>query len=188
MILASKSPRRQEIMQISGFDFNVVIPDVDETFTENLPVQKIAESLAERKAAFVLNNYPDELIIAADTLVVLKGEIIGKPINLADAKRMLSELSGNIHMVVSGVSVMTKSKKHSFNDVSRVHFNKLADSEIDYYIQNYNPLDKAGAYGVQDWIGMVAIKKVEGSFYNVMGLPIHKLYQVLRDKFNIQFS
>jgi septum formation protein len=187
MILASKSPRRQEIMRISGLNFQVVVPEVDETYPINLAVHKIPQLLAERKAEYVWETNNEELIVAADTIVVLKGNIIGKPVDTDDARRILSELSGNIHMVVSGVAVMTKLKKHTFHDVSRVHFNKLLDSEIEYYLKNFNPLDKAGGYGVQDWIGMVAIKKVEGSFYNVMGLPIHKLYQVLRDKFCMQF-
>jgi septum formation protein len=188
MILASKSPRRHEIMKNAGFEFRVIVPELDEKYPGSLNVEEIPVYLAECKAEAVAAKHRNELVIGADTIVLLDGNILGKPVDDKHAKQMLTSLSGKKHTVITGVCVILKDKKFSFNAFTDVWFSRLSKEEIEYYVLNYKPLDKAGSYGVQDFIGMAAIEHIEGSFYNVMGLPIHKLYQVLRDQFGVSFT
>jgi septum formation protein len=181
MILASQSPRRHEIMKIAGYQFKIIVPDIDESIDSSMNLNEFPKELAYQKAKLVANQYPTEIVIGADTIVVLNNEIIGKPTDRDDAISMLSRLSGNMHIVITGVCVIHNKKVRKFSDKSKVYFEKLSLDEITYYVDNFKPYDKAGAYGVQDWIGMAAIKRIDGSFYNVMGLPIHKLYRVLKE-------
>lgn len=166
-------------MSKMGYKFDVVIPDVDESYPEDMPVARIPEYLAEKKVLAVSDLYPENMLIAADTIVVLDGEVINKPADDSEAFVMLRKLSGREHIVISGVCVLRGENMICFNDESKVQFMELTDDEILYYIEHYKPFDKAGAYGVQDFIGMIGIERIEGSFYNVMGLPIHKLYRVI---------
>ena len=180
LILASSSPRRQYLMKETGFDFTVEKPDVDELFPEDLPVEQVARYLATLKAEFFRPRLRDEIIVTADTVVILEGRILNKPADRNEAFYMLSSLSGKTHTVMTGVCILTKEEEISFDDTTYVTFQPLEESEIRYYVDNYKPYDKAGSYGAQDWIGMVALKKIEGSYFNVMGLPIHKVYQSLK--------
>jgi septum formation protein len=180
MILASGSPRRKSIMLTTGYKFSIVVPNIAEDYPPDMAVADIPVYLAEKKAQYVQNGHPEEIIVAADTIVVLNNKIIGKPSGYKEALEMLQRLSGHMHTVITGVCVLNGFKRHTFSDTSKVYFQKLSKEEIEYYVKTHKPYDKAGSYGVQDWIGMVAIRKIEGSFYNVMGLPIHKLYQVLK--------
>ncbi|MDR1698916.1 MAG: Maf-like protein [Prevotellaceae bacterium] len=182
LILASNSPRRRELLKGLDLDFQVkTLPGVDEVYPPELPATEVAEYLATLKAGFYLPDLQEnELLITADTIVCLDGEIFGKPLDKADAKRMLQALSGRTHQVMTGVCLMTQNKKTSFTSLSDVTFAELEEAEIDYYLSTYRPYDKAGAYGVQEWIGYVAVKHISGSYYNVMGLPIHRLYEELK--------
>lgn len=177
-ILASKSPRRQQLLQGLGIDFEVRLKEVDETYPVDMPPEDIPVFLAELKSrAFIEGMQPDDLIITADTIVSLEGGIIGKPNDYDDAKKLLRALSGKEHQVISGVCLTSVRKQKSFNAITNVQFKELSESEIDYYIQSFMPLDKAGAYGIQEWIGYIGITHIEGSFYNVMGLPVQRLYE-----------
>ena len=182
VILASKSPRRQDLLRGMGVDFAVQTKETPETFPPEMPLDEVPKHLSLQKSlAFSDNELPaDYLLITADTVVICEGEILGKPKNAEDAFRMLSQLSGKTHHVVTGVTVRSASKTESFAATSRVTFAALEKDEIDYYIAHCRPFDKAGAYGIQEWIGYVGISGLEGSFYNVMGLPTRRLYQVLK--------
>lgn len=180
VVLGSNSPRRQELLNDMGVKFRVeAIKGIDETYPANLPVEDIPVFLARIKAEGH-PLMPNELLITADTVVVLDEAVLGKPASEKDAHRMLRALSGRAHRVISGVCVSTTERVESFADTSIVHFAELTDDEIDYYIENYHPLDKAGAYGIQEWIGNIGISGINGDFYNVMGLPTRKLYQLLK--------
>ena len=180
VVLGSNSPRRRELLKDMGLTFRVeAIKGIDETYPASLPVEEIPVFLARIKAQGHPLQ-PNELLITADTVVVLDEAVLGKPEDEADAHRMLRAISGRAHRVISGVCVTTINRSESFSDTSIVHFAELTDEEIDYYIKNYNPLDKAGAYGIQEWIGNIGISGINGDFYNVMGLPTRKLYQVLK--------
>jgi len=183
VILASQSPRRQQLLKELGLDFEVRPVNIDETYPEELKHQNIALFLAELKAkSFELNNLCKNcLIITADTIVLQNDQILPKPTDFEDAKRILKILSGNSHEVITGVTFRTKAKMHSFYSLTKVYFKKLTDEEIDFYILNYKPYDKAGAYGIQEWIGFIGIEKIEGSYFNVVGLPVQKLYTELLD-------
>jgi len=176
IILASSSPRRQYLMKEAGFTFTVEKPEVDEDFPEHLPVSFVAKYLAAKKAEFFRPKMRDEIIITADTVVIINGKILNKPQHREDAISMLRELSGHKHKVMTGVCIISKEREESFDDTTEVTFKKLNESEIEFYVDQYKPYDKAGAYGAQDWIGMVAIEKIVGSYFNIMGLPIHKVY------------
>ena len=182
IILASGSPRRRELLGGLGIDFRVArLNDVDESYPDDLPANEVAEYLSKKKAEAYRQSLTErQLIITADTVVITNGEILGKPIDAADAKRMLKALSGAVHQVVTGVTVMTTAKTVSFSATTNVRFAPLWDEEIDYYISQYRPFDKAGAYGIQEWIGYIAVEGIEGSYFNVMGLPIQKLYTVMK--------
>ena len=182
IILASNSPRRKELL--SGIDvaYEVrILADVDETYPENIPQRSVPEYLAKKKAAASFNGLqPDELLITADTIVLLDDEVLGKPGDVAEIRRMLRRLSGNTHLVITGVCLTSCEKQVSFSDSTRVTFAELSDEEIDYYAANYNSTDKAGAYGVQEWIGYIGVERLEGSYFNVMGLPIRRVYEEIR--------
>ena len=187
-ILASNSPRRRELLAGLGLDFEVrVLPGIDESYPSELQGGDIPLYISKEKAnAYVGQLRDDELLITADTIVWLDGEVLEKPKDEADARRMLHELSGRTHQVFTGVSLTTTTKQVSFSCRSDVTFCTLTDDEIDYYISHYHPLDKAGAYGVHEWIGYVGVERIEGSFFNVVGLPVQRLYQALKQNFNIK--
>jgi len=179
LILASKSPRRQELMQLMELDFKVLLKDVDESYPNELEPADIACYIAEKKALAFIEERLTSLVITADTIVAYNGEILGKPADAADAKIMLTKLSGTTHQVYTGVSLAHKDKLVTFYDETEVCFRELSEAEIEHYIIKYNPLDKAGSYGIQDWLGFIAVEKITGSYTNVMGLPTEKLYNAL---------
>lgn len=181
IILASKSPRRNSLLKELGLKFDVRILETDENFPDSLPVEEIPVYLAEKKALPFENDVDDyTIIITADTIVYVDGEVLGKPENYNDAYQMLQKLSGKWHHVATGVCLLSKKKKITFTSVTKVLFKTLMHDEIDYYITHFKPFDKAGAYGIQEWIGLVAAEKIEGSYFNVMGLPVQHLYEELR--------
>lgn len=178
IILASNSPRRRELLAGLGIHFEVkVLSDVEEAYPEDLPVLQIAEYIAKEKAAAYQSLMgPDELVITADTVVVVGSEVMGKPADADDARRMLEKLSGRTHQVTTGVCLTTQRVQKSFSVTTDVTFKPLSREEIDYYIENYSPYDKAGAYGIQEWIGYVGVTGLQGSYFNVMGLPVQRIY------------
>jgi septum formation protein len=182
IILASNSPRRKELMTGLGVEYVVkTLPDVDESYPSTLYGEEIPLYISREKAAAYLSFIqPDELIITADTIVWLDGKMYGKPTDAEQAKSMLRELSGKTHQVITGVTLSTKEFQKSFAVTTHVTFALLTEDEIDYYVERYQPLDKAGAYGVQEWIGFIGVEQLEGSYFNVMGLPIQRLYKELR--------
>ena len=182
IILASKSPRRQDLLRGMGVDFEILTKETPENYPEDLSLDEVPKYLSLQKSlAFNDDELPaDYLLITSDTVVICEGEILGKPRDREDAARMLELLSGKTHHVVTGVTVRSAEKTESFAVRSNVAFSQLDPEEIDYYIEHCRPYDKAGAYGIQEWIGYVGISGLEGSFYNVMGLPTRKLYQCLK--------
>ena len=178
IILASASPRRRELL--AGLDLVFLVkslPDVDESFPETLAGGEIPLYISKKKAdAYLPSMADDELVITADTIVWLDGKALGKPVDEADARRMLHNMSGKTHAVFTGVTITTKNEQRSFVAQSNVSFAVLNDDEVDYYIQKYKPMDKAGAYGAQEWIGYIGMENIEGSYFNVMGLPVQRLY------------
>ena len=183
IILASNSPRRRELLSGLGVDYEVrTLPGVDESYPDTLSGEDIPVYISRKKAAAYLPSIaPDELIITADTIVWLDGRVLGKPADEADACRMLRELSGRTHRVITGVTLSTAAFQKSFAVTSEVEFAPLTEEEITYYVDHYRPLDKAGAYGVQEWIGFIGVRRLSGSYFNVMGLPIQRLYQELKE-------
>ena len=181
IILASNSPRRKELLGGLGIPFEVkVLPDIEENYPENLPVTEIAEFIArEKAAAYVQVMDEHDLVITADTVVIAQGEVMGKPIDADDARRMLQKLSGCKHQVVTGVCLTTRQVQRHFSVTTDVTFKQLSDEEINYYIERYQPFDKAGAYGIQEWIGYIGVTGLEGSYFNVMGLPVQRIYTEL---------
>lgn len=180
--LASASPRRRQLLQELDIDIQLIEPrDIDETYPENLKAEDVAEFISREKAAAYLDVItPGQVIITADTVVICDGEVLGKPHGGEKAAAdMLRKLSGKTHLVVTGVSILQSSGITSFSTTTEVHFDNLTDSEIDYYVTKYAPFDKAGAYGIQEWIGYIGIKGINGCYYNVMGLPLHDLYRYL---------
>ena len=179
--LASKSPRRNELLRGMGFDFEVMPTNVKEEYPSELSPAEVAEYLSALKLSTIdFSKFPqNSLFIACDTIVVVGDEILGKPVDATDAYRMLRTLSGREHEVISGLTVMTSGKKLTRHRTTKVKFRELTDDEIHYYIEHYKPFDKAGAYGVQEWIGYVGIEYIDGSYYNVMGLPTQLLWQML---------
>lgn len=181
LILASASPRRRQILTDSELPFTLAAPyDVEETYPADLPAKKVAAYLSELKSeAYPLPLAPRDILLTADTTVILDGEVLGKPRDADDAIKMLEKLSGRAHGVTTGVTLRTADKKLTFSALSTVHFRRLTAEEIAHYVEKYRPLDKAGAYGIQEWIGYVGIRRIEGSFHNVMGLPIRMIYTKL---------
>jgi len=180
VILASKSLRRQQLLRELGINFDIVIRDFDESFPPYLNGEQIAALVAGNKAkAFSGTVQPGEIIITADTIVWCQGKVLGKPENESDAIEMLHVISGTTHEVITGVSLLTSSKSRLFTETTKVTFRAMTDDEILYYVSQYAPYDKAGAYGIQEWIGLAACTGIEGSYFNVVGLPVQKLYSEL---------
>ena len=180
VVLASKSPRRRELLSHIIKDFKIISADINEEFSPLLKINDIAKHIAEKKANFYADQVKvNDIYITADTIVILNNEILGKPKDEKDAFNMLKSLSGNSHLVHTGVSIIFNKKIYSFYDETKVTFYSLSNREIKDYINRCQPFDKAGSYGIQDWMGFVGIKKMEGDFFNVMGLPLHKLYRKL---------
>lgn len=182
IVLASASPRRRELLGMLGIDFTVAQPiDVDESYPEDMPAEQVPLFLSQVKSdAYRALMRPNDLIITADTVVILDGKVLGKPHDVNEAVQMLSTLQGRVHTVVSGVTVTTAGGSRSFSVSTDVEFAPLTADEIAYYVKHYRPLDKAGAYGIQEWIGAAGVKGMNGSFYNVMGLPVNRLYSLLK--------
>ncbi len=182
IILGSKSPRRNELLSMLDVPFEChVMPGLEESYPSDLPLEEVPEYLACQKGdAYIGGMNDDDMIITADTVVICGGRILGKPRDADDAVKMLMYLSGRPHKVVTGVAVTTQRRRVSFSAVTEVVFSKIEESEARYYVDKYKPLDKAGAYGIQEWIGCAAVEKIDGSFYNVMGLPVNRLYHELK--------
>ena len=183
LILASKSPRRQALLKGLDLDFEIRTREVDESFPEDMPVREVAEFLAVKKSEAFGTLAEKELLITSDTTVVLGDAIMNKPADGQEATKMLEQLSGRVHEVVTGVCLRSAERTVRFSETTQVFLRELAAHEIQYYIDKYRPFDKAGAYGIQEWIGMAAIEKIEGDYYNVMGLPMAALYGQLRQNF-----
>ena len=182
LILASNSPRRKELLAGIDVPFEVrIIDGIDESYPSDMPTKDIAGYISQKKAlAYRATLSDDELVITADTIVILGQEVMGKPKDEAEARRMLRELSGQTHQVITGVTLTTTQRQMSFSVETDVTFKQLTDEEIDYYITTYHPLDKAGAYGIQEWIGHIGVTGMSGSYFNVMGLPVQRIYEALK--------
>ena len=183
LLLASNSPRRQQLMRDAGFEFTVKVKDTNEDFSKTMPAIEVPAYLARKKAEAFREELGNQIILTADTIVVIENEILNKPKDALEASQMLKKLSGRQHQVITGVCIMTQESTESFIDIANVFFRELTDLEINYYIKTCRPFDKAGAYGVQDFIGMVGILRMEGSYFTVMGLPVHKVYEALSKYF-----
>ena len=180
IILASGSPRRQQFLKELDVDFEIQLKDIEEIYPEHLQAEEITNFLAKLKAsAFVLDLQENDILITSDTIVWLNNKALGKPKDYEDAFKMLTEMSGTTHKVITSVCIKTTNKESVFYEETLVTFTKLSSDEIKYYLNNYQPFDKAGSYGIQEWIGLVAIEKIEGSYANVVGLPTHRLYEEL---------
>lgn len=178
IVLASKSPRRQELLSLMGLDFVVELREVDESYPDDLTPNAIAMYIAEQKAR-AFGDTKGQIIVTADTIVAINGEILGKPTDKAHAQTMLRKLSGQSHEVYTGVTIIKDDTMLSFYDLSQVYCRVVNEQEIDYYIENFKPFDKAGSYGIQDWWGLTVVQRIQGSYTNVMGLPTEKLYEAL---------
>lgn len=185
IILSSKSPRRKELLAGLDIPFEVqVVSGIDESYPDGMGAEEIPQFIAKRKStAYQIAN--DEIIVTADTVVVLDDKILGKPVDETEARNMLQALSGQTHRVITGVCLTSTEKQRTFSVVSEVTFKSLSDHEIDYYISHYHPLDKAGAYGIQEWIGYVGVTSLKGSYFNVMGLPVQRIYEELKNEFGV---
>ncbi len=180
IILASRSPRRKQLLEWAEIPFDVMVKDTDEMYPASLPIDQVPVYIARNKALAVKEELShDRLILAADTVVVLNGKVIGKPVNRDNAIEILSELSGQTHEVITGVVLMRDDAEMAFADITEVEFHKLSPQQIAFYVEKYKPYDKAGAYAIQEWIGVVGIKRVKGDFYNVMGLPVSRVVKAL---------
>jgi septum formation protein len=180
IILASQSPRRKQILEWAEVSFDIIVSESDETFPSNLSPAEAAIHIAKNKALAVIKNSNTDLpVLAADTIVVLNSRIIGKPNNRAEAIEILVSLSGKQHQVITGVAILFQQKEILFTDITDVHFHGLSLAQIEYYVDHYKPYDKAGAYAIQEWIGVVGIHSITGDFYNVMGLPVSKVIKAL---------
>ncbi|MGN6567705.1 MAG: Maf family protein [Flavipsychrobacter sp.] len=184
LILASQSPRRKQLMEAAELDFEIIIADVDETNPEGMPGEEVPVFLAKKKAAAIQHMINDAIVITADTVVLLDHHILGKPRDAAHARETLSRLSDRTHLVVTGVCIQSAVKQVSFSTTTAVHFRKLTAAQIDHYVESYRPFDKAGAYAIQEWIGMIGIERIDGDYYNVMGLPIGEVVKSLQHDFN----
>lgn len=182
IVLASNSPRRKELLQRMGVNFKVrTLFGIDESYPDSLRGEDIVCYISRNKAkAYQSSMAPNELLITADTIVYVDGEVMGKPKNAEQAKEMLHKLSGKTHQVITGVTIVTAKRTENFGVTSQVIFTNITDEEINFYVDNYLPFDKAGAYGIQEWIGIVAVEEIKGSYFNVVGLPVQRLYQKLK--------
>ncbi|MBR2360751.1 MAG: septum formation protein Maf [Bacteroidaceae bacterium] len=185
IILASNSPRRRELLSGLGLDYEVrTLPGIDESYPDTLSGEEIPVYISSKKASAYLDALKEnELLITADTIVWLDGRVLGKPSDEEEARQMLRDLSGKTHQVITGVTLATTSFQKSFASVSQVTFATLTEEEINYYVTHYHPMDKAGSYGVQEWIGFIGVERIEGSYFNVMGLPVQRLYRELKEGF-----
>lgn len=179
IILASQSPRRRELLHLAEIDFDVIVANTDESYHDGLSFEDTAVHIAKNKALVVAENNAGKIILAADTIVVCNNKILGKPIDREDAIAILSQLSGNTHQVITGVCILKKEHEICFADITTVSFHALTQDQITYYVDKYKPYDKAGAYAIQEWIGAVGIKRIDGDFYNVMGLPVSRVVAAL---------
>ena len=182
IILASNSPRRRELLAGLDIEYEVkVLPGIDESYPDTLAAEDIPQYISrEKAAAYEAALQPDDLVITADTIVWIEGRVLGKPKDEEEAKAMLRQLAGRTHQVITGVTLLTKAMKRTFAVTSEVTFDALTEEEISYYVERYRPLDKAGAYGIQEWIGYVGVSALHGSYFNVMGLPVQRLYKELK--------
>ena len=182
IVLASNSPRRKELLQRMGVNFKVrTLFGIDESYPDSLRGEDIVCYISRNKAkAYQSSMAPNELLITADTIVYVDGEVMGKPKNAEQSKEMLHKLSGKTHQVITGVTIVTAKRTENFGVTSQVKFTNITDEEINFYVDNYLPFDKAGAYGIQEWIGIVAVEEIKGSYFNVVGLPVRRLYQKLK--------
>ncbi|WP_462249939.1 Maf family protein [Ekhidna sp.] len=183
LILASKSPRRKQLLEAAGYSFEVKTIEFDEIFPAEMDKNQVAEYLAIEKNKAYRKEFNDEIIITADTVVLDQNTILGKPKDITEAKEVLTQLSGKVHSVISGVCISSSSKSVSFSNVTEVKFRVLEEDEISYYLSSEPPLDKAGSYGIQDWIGLVGVEWIKGSYYNVVGLPVDELHKILKEQF-----
>ena len=182
VLLGSGSPRRRELLSMMDIEFDTIrLNDVNEVFPASLHAEEVAAYLSRLKAQSYIDKIDSEtILITADTVVIVDDKIMGKPKNASEAKFMLQRLSGGNHKVITGVSLTTAGAIHTFDEVTIVEFDKISDADIDYYVEKYHPFDKAGSYGIQEWIGLIGVKKIDGCFYNVMGLPTSALYRHLK--------
>ncbi len=185
LILASNSPRRQQLLRDSGFQFETFTLEIDESYPGEIGVNQIAKYLAEKKNRVYRNHFEDEVVITADTTVVSTGQLMEKPTDASDARQMIKSLSGQSHSVITGVAISDRIRHFSFDDETVVIFKTFSENEIAFYVENFKPFDKAGAYGIQEWIGLIGVERIEGSYFNVMGLPTHSIYQALTARFDI---
>jgi septum formation protein len=182
IILASQSPRRQELLHDLGLKFDIVIKEYNESYPEGLNGSEIARYVAHEKSASFKQNISDnEIVITADTIVWCNNKVLGKPVDSGDAIKILQQISGNTHEVITGVTLLSLSREVTFSESTRVTFESMSDEEIIYYVESFKPYDKAGAYGIQEWIGLAACSHIEGSYFNVVGLPVQRLYKELRN-------
>ncbi len=179
LILASQSPRRQKLLRDMGVEFEVIVRPVNEYYPEDIHPRAVAVLISENKAKAYDDLSLDHIIITADTIVAIEGDILGKPKDEEEAISMIQRLSGRSHTVITGVTLFQDGRFKSFAEETLVSFRELNEAEINYYVENYQPFDKAGSYGIQDWIGLIGVSRIEGDYYNVMGLPVAKLYQEL---------
>lgn len=188
VILSSNSPRRKELFAGLGIDFEVrVISGIDESYPSDIPLKDVPQYIAKEKAA-AYDIATDELVVTADTVVIVDNEILGKPVDEDESRKMLRKLSGRSHEVITGVCLTTCELQRSFAVTSEVTFKKLSEEEIEYYVRNYHPLDKAGAYGIQEWIGYIGVTSLYGSYFNVMGMPVQRIYEELRNTFGFELK
>jgi septum formation protein len=181
LILASASLRRQQLMRELGLDFDIVLKDFDESYPDGLSGEEIAGYVAAKKAAaFTGEVGENEIVITADTIVWCDGKVLGKPVDAGDAINMLQKISGRTHAVITGVSLLTCDRCVTFTESAKVTFEEISEAEIRYYVEKYAPFDKAGAYGIQEWIGLIACSHIDGSYFNVVGLPVHRIYKELK--------
>ncbi|GAA4462479.1 Maf-like protein [Nemorincola caseinilytica] len=185
IILASQSPRRKQLMEMAELEFSIIVADVDETNPPGMPGEEVPAFLARKKADAVSHRTPGAIVVSADTIVLLDGMILGKPRDAADAAGILGMLSGRMHRVITGVCIRKDDMEKVFSVTTEVYFRKLSAEQIDHYISRYKPYDKAGAYAIQEWIGATGIEKINGDYYNVMGLPIGDVLHVLKADFGI---
>lgn len=180
IILASKSPRRSQLLQEAGIPFTVKAKEVDESFPDDMPSEEVAEFIAKKKATASLDLIgPNDILLTADSIVLLDDVIYEKPKDYDDAVRILTKLSGSVHQVITGVCMLSQNKEVTFSSVSHVHIDSLSQEEIEYYVKNFEPYDKAGSYAIQEWIGLCKISKIEGTYTNIMGLPVDAVYREL---------
>lgn len=180
LLLASKSPRRKELLESLGFQFDVISIDCDENYPNDLPIEKIASFLSELKANSFQEINENQILITADTIVACENRVLGKPKNKNEALKMLHLLSNNTHQVYTGITLKTAGKTLTKTDVAEVKFTAITEEEMNYYIDNFQPYDKAGSYGIQEWLGMAKIQSIKGSFYTIMGLPTHLIYEMVK--------